>query len=184
LILEYNPRYARYLLVRFHPSNAKAIIEILDRMWKADAPLLPLNFYFLDESFGKFYATEQRTKQIVIIVSILAVCLASLGIFGTSLFVLQQRTKEIGVRKLLGSATSELFILLFRPIFFIFLAACGAGTPLSLWAGEWWLSGYPYHANFSIIILLASFTYYTRRDVSYGKLLLDSRLDVFSRRRC
>ena len=157
LILEYNPTYAQYLLVRFHPSNAKPVIEILDRMWKVDAPLLPLNYYFLNESFGKFYATEQRTKQIVIIVSLLAVCLASLGIFGTSLFAMQQRTKEIGVRKLLGSATSGLFILLFRPIFLIFFAACAAGIPIALWVGEQWLAGYPYRTNFSFMILLISF---------------------------
>ena len=158
LILEYNPTYAKYLLVRFHPSNAKAVIEILDRMWRINAPLLPLNYYFLDESFGKFYATEHRTKQIVIIVSMLAVCLASLGIFGTSLFAIQQRIKEIGVRKLLGSATSGLFILLFRPIFLIFFAACAVGVPIALWVGEQWLAGYPYRTNFSIIIHLISFT--------------------------
>jgi putative ABC transport system permease protein len=158
LILEYNPKYARYLLVRFHPSNAKAVIETLDNMWRVDAPLLPLDYYFLDESFGKFYQTEQRTKKIVIIVSLLAVCLASLGIFGTSLFALQQRTKEIGVRKLLGSATNELFILLFRPIFLIFFAACAVGVPIAQWLGERWLAGYPYRADFSMIILLISFT--------------------------
>jgi putative ABC transport system permease protein len=157
LILEYNPAYARYLLVRIHPSNAKTVVEILDRMWKSDAPLLPLNYYFLDDSYGKFYYTEQRTKQIVIMVSVLAVCLASLGIFGTSLFAMQQRTKEIGVRKLLGSATSGLFVLLFRPIFLIFFGACAAGIPIALWVGEQWLAGYPYHTNFSIIILLVSF---------------------------
>jgi putative ABC transport system permease protein len=158
LILEYNPMYARYLLVRFHPSHAKAVIETLDRMWRVDAPRLPLNYYFLDESFGKFYATEQRTKQIVIIVAMLAVCLASLGIFGTSLFAIQQRTKEIGVRKLLGSATSVLFILLFRLIFMIFFVACAVGVPIALWVGEQWLAGYPYRTNFSITILLISFT--------------------------
>lgn len=158
LILEYNPKYARYLLVRFHPSNAKAVIEILDRMWKEDASLLPLNYYFLDESFAKYYATEQRTKQIVMIVSLLAVCLAALGIFGTSLFVLQQRTKEIGVRKLLGSATTGLFILLFRPIFLILFAACAIGVPVAIWVGEKWLAHYPYRTDFSISILLISFT--------------------------
>lgn len=158
LILEYNPKYARYLLVRIHPSNANAVIEILDRMWKEDAPLLPLNYYFLDDSFAKYYATEQRTKQIVMIVSLLAVCLASLGIFGTSLFVLQQRTKEIGVRKLLGSATRGLFILLFRPIFLILFAACAVGVPVVLWGGEQWLARYPYRTDFSISILLVSFT--------------------------
>jgi putative ABC transport system permease protein len=157
LIMEYNPNYATYLLVRFDPAKAKSVIEILDRTWKTDAPLLPLNYYFLDESFATHYATEQRTKQIVIIVSILAICLASLGIFGTSLFVLQQRTREIGVRKLLGSATHELFITLFKPIFLIFFAASAVGIPLTIWFGEEWLARYPYRTDFSISILIISF---------------------------
>ena len=158
LILEYNPRYARYLLLRFDPQNTKAVIETLDRLWKEDAPLLPLDYYFLDDNFAKFYATEQRTKKVVMIVSVLAVCLASLGIFGTSLFTLQQRTKEIGVRKLLGSATPGIFLLLFRPIFVIMVIACAAGIPVVLWGGERWLVRYPYHADIGMGILLISFS--------------------------
>lgn len=157
LIMEFNPNYARYLLVRFEPSKAKNIIEILEKTWKTDAPLLPLNYYFLDDSFATYYATEQRTKQIVVIVSLLAVCLASLGIFGTSLFVLQQRTREIGIRKLLGSATHELFITLFRPIFMILFLASVVGIPLAIWLGEEWLARYPYRTDFSVSILIISF---------------------------
>jgi putative ABC transport system permease protein len=157
LILEYNPKYARYLLVRFHPRNTKAMIDNLDRTWKEMAPLLPLNYYFLDDSFANYYATEQRSKQIVMIVSWLAVCLAALGIFGTSLFAIQQRTREIGVRKLLGSATYGLFLLLFRPIFYIFFAACGVAVPIVIWAGEQWLARYPYRTDFPISILWISF---------------------------
>ncbi len=157
LILEYNPRHARYLLLRFDPRNTKVVVEILHQMWKEDSPLLPLDYYFLDDNFAKYYATEQRTKQIVMIISLLAVCLASLGIFGTSLFTLQQRTKEIGVRKLLGSPTPRLFVLLFRSIFVNLLVACAVGVPFVIWAGERWLVRYPYHTNLGVSILLISF---------------------------
>ena len=157
LILEYNPRHARYLLLRFDPHNTKAVVEILHEMWKEYSPLLPLDYYFLDDNFAKYYATEQRTKQIVMIISLLAVCLASLGIFGTSLFTLQQRTKEIGVRKLLGSPTRGLFVLLFRSIFVNLLLACTIGVPFVIWAGERWLVRYPYHTNLGMSILLISF---------------------------
>jgi putative ABC transport system permease protein len=157
LILEYNPRYARYLLLRFNPDNASEVIKMIDQRWSEDAPLLPLNYYFLDDSFAKFYTAEQRTRDIMVIVSLLAVCLASLGIFGTSLFTLQQRTKEIGVRKLLGSATSSLFVLLFRPIFFILLIACAIGIPVVMLAGDNWLARYPYHTDIGLGILLLSF---------------------------
>ena len=158
LILEYNPRYARYLLLRFDPRNTKAVVEILHQMWKEDAPLLPLDYYFLDDNFAKYYATEQRTKQIIMIISLLAVCLASLGIFGTSLFTLQQRTREIGVRKLLGSAATGLFVLVFRPIFFILFVACTVGIPVVICAGERWLVRYPYHIDLGVDILFISFS--------------------------
>jgi hypothetical protein len=157
LILEYNPRYARYLLIRFDPINTKAVVEILQQMWKDDSPSLPLDYYFLDDNFAKYYITEQRTKQIVMFISLLAVCLASLGIFGTSLFTLQQRTKEIGVRKLLGSATSGLFVLLFRSIFIILIVACTVGVPVVVWAGEIWLGRYPYRVDMGTSIFVISF---------------------------
>jgi putative ABC transport system permease protein len=157
LVLEYNPRFARYVLLRFNPRDASALIDAVDRQWKQDAPLLPLDYFFLNDSFAKFYSAEQRTKDIMLIVSILAVCLASLGIFGTSLFTLQQRTKEIGVRKLLGSATHSLFILLFSPIFTILIIACALGIPVVLWSGDQWLSRYPFHTNIGAGIMALSF---------------------------
>ncbi|HYG02904.1 MAG TPA: FtsX-like permease family protein [Chryseosolibacter sp.] len=157
LVLEYNPRYARYLLVRFQPDDVNTVIENLGRTWKDYAPLLPLNYYFMDDNFAQYYAAEQRTKQVVMIVSWLAVILTAMGIFGTSLFLVQQRTKEIGIRKLLGSATTELFTVLFRTIFLIFIVACCVGIPLSIWIGEKWLNAYPYRTDFSMNILVAAF---------------------------
>ena len=154
LILEYNPLYARYLLVRINPANSHAVIANLSRSWKVHASQLPLNYYFMDDAFAQYYVAEERTKQVVIIGSWLAVFLAALGIFGTSLFLIQRRTKEIGIRKLLGSATSALFVHLFRPIFLISIVACLAGVPVSLWIGEQWLSGYPYRIDFPMSILL------------------------------
>ncbi|HEY0743507.1 MAG TPA: FtsX-like permease family protein, partial [Chryseosolibacter sp.] len=154
LILEYNPRYTRYLLLRFDPSNVEAVVANLSSTWKEYAPHQPLDYYFMDEKFAQFYVTEQRTKQIVMIVSWIAIFLAALGIFGTSLFLLQQRTKEIGVRKLLGSAIIPLFILLFRPIFLIFLCACAVAMPVTLRLGEEWLQEYPYRIDFPISIMI------------------------------
>lgn len=157
LIIEYNPTYTRHLLIRFNPAKANNVVQILEKTWKVHAPSLPLNYYFLDDSFARHYAMEQRTKEVALIISVLAVCLTSLGIFGTSLFVLQQRTREIGIRKLLGSATHELFITLFRPIFIIFFAAAAVGIPLAYLLGEEWLVRYPYRTDFSIGLLIVSF---------------------------
>lgn len=156
LLLEFNPKNAGYMLVRFNPGNTKDVVNTIQRAWKANAPLLPFHYYFLDEGFAQYYKSEQRAKKIVAIVTLLTVFLASLGIFGTSLFTIQQRTKEISVRKLLGSAVINLFALVFRPLFLGLLLASLAGAPLALWIGNKWLRNYPYHTEFSWLLPVIS----------------------------
>ena len=90
-------------------------------------------------------------------VTLLVVCLAALGIFGTSLFTLHQRTKEIGIRKLLGSEAMNLFALLFRPLLFGLVLASLVGAPLALSIGNKWLMGYPYHTELPLFLPLVSF---------------------------
>lgn len=157
LLLEFSPSNARYLLVRFNPAHAKEVVRVIELTWKESVPMLPLNFYFQDDGFAKFYATEQRAKKIVAVVTLLVVCLTSLGIFGTSLFTLQQRTKEIAIRKFLGSAALNLFALLFRPTLLMLTAATLAGAPLAMWIGNKWLMNYPYHTSFSPLLPLIAF---------------------------
>jgi putative ABC transport system permease protein len=158
LIMEYQPRAAGNIVVRFRPSQTKQVIGALETSWKSIAPLLPLTHYFLDDAFAQAYASEQQTKQVVGIISVLVACLASLGIFGTSLFTLQQRTKEIGVRKLLGSGPLQLFTLVFRPTLFLLLGATLVGAPVAMAVGNSWLSRYPYHIVFTFTLMLAAFS--------------------------
>lgn len=157
LLLEFNPQNAGYVLVRFNPARAKYVIAAIEQAWKASATRLPFNYYFMDEGFAKYYSAEQRTKKIVVIVTLLTVFLASLGIFGTSLFTMQQRTKEISIRKLLGSTAINLFALVFRPLLFGLVLASLAGAPLSIWIGNQWLRNYPYHTGFSVLLPVLSF---------------------------
>ena len=157
LLLEFNPTNAGYLLVRFNPVHAKKVIAAIEMAWKSTATRLPFNYYFQDDGFARYYSAEQRTKKIVAMVTLLTVFLATLGIFGTSLFTMQQRTKEISVRKLLGSAAINLFALVFRPLFLGLVLASLAGAPFALWIGDKWLRNYPYHTAFSYLLPVISF---------------------------
>ncbi|HNR06943.1 MAG TPA: ABC transporter permease [Saprospiraceae bacterium] len=157
LLLEFNPQNAGYLMVRFNPVQAKNVIAAIEQAWKASAARLPFNYYFLDDGFARYYAAEQRTKKIVALVTLLTVFLASLGIFGTSLFTMQQRSKEMSLRKLLGSTAINLFALVFRPFLLGLVWASLVGAPMAVWIGNEWLRNYPYHTSFSYLLPVISF---------------------------
>ncbi len=157
LMLEYNPQRCNYLLIRFDSQSASQVIEAAGRVWKNTFAGLPFEYYFMDERFAKFYDNEQRQKDLIAGAALLAIFLAALGIFGTTMFVVQKRTREVGIRKMLGSSRSHLLILLARPIFILVAIACSAGAPLAFWSGSRWLEQYPTRIAFSPFLFLIAF---------------------------
>ena len=157
LVLEYNPHMCRYFLIRIESDNALAAIEGLGKVWKEAAPFVPFDYTFLDDSFARFYEDEQRQKKVIMAISFIAITLAALGIFGTTLFLAQRKTKEVGIRKMLGSDRFRLMLLLFRPTFLLLLLSCGAGIPIARIVGLQWLEQYPYRIEFSPILFVLAF---------------------------
>ncbi len=96
----------RYLSVRIRPGNTKQVLASLERIWKAHAPRYPFSYFFIDEEFGKFYRYERRLGTVFTICAVLAVLISCLGILGLSSFFAELRTKEIGIRKVLGASVS------------------------------------------------------------------------------
>lgn len=157
ILMEFNPNRISFLLVRFESGSAGAGIPFLEKKWKEIAPDLPFDYYFLDDGFARLYRDEQNQKIMVGYFSMLAILIASVGIFGTTLFSVQQRTREIGIRKILGSEESAVFALLFKPIFFLVSLSCIIGTPLAYWAGTEWLRQYAYRTGFSPVMFFFAF---------------------------
>ena len=83
-------------------TDAKSLITQIKNKWKALASALPFSYRFLDDSFDEMYRAEQRVGKIALIFSVLAIFIACLGLFGLATFIAEQRTKEIGIRKVLG----------------------------------------------------------------------------------
>ncbi|MBL7851367.1 MAG: ABC transporter permease [Cyclobacteriaceae bacterium] len=157
LLLEYNPRRCNYLLVRLQGGSAREVVEAAGRAWKNTVPGLPFEYYFMDERFARFYDNEMRQKNLIGGMSVIAIVLAALGIFGTTLFVVQRRTREVGIRKMLGSSRTSLLVLLVRPVIALVTAACAAGIPVAFLSGSKWLEQYPSRIVISPFMFLAAF---------------------------
>ncbi len=130
--------------------NAAYVPEILKHVestWKAMAPGLPLKYRFLDDSFNEMYTGEQRIGKIILIFSVLAILIACLGLFGLSTFIAEQRTKEIGVRKVLGASVQGIVQLLSKEFMILVAVAFIIATPVAWWGMSKWLTNFVYRIN-------------------------------------
>lgn len=154
LVLEYKPERCGYLVVRVTGRNGIAAAR---RIWQSQLPGIPFDYYFLNEEFQNDYDNEHRLRTVVTAVAVVAIILAALGIFGTTLFAVQNRTREVAIRKVHGSGQAELMGLLFKPLLGLVIVATIAGVPLSWYTGMEWLSDYPYHTPFPVALFVISF---------------------------
>jgi putative ABC transport system permease protein len=154
IMLEYSPERSGYLLVRFDARKTADVLKNVEQRWKETFPSVPLDHYFLDQRFRALYDDDQRQKKLITLIAVVAISLAALGIFGTTMFMVDQKTREVGIRKILGSARSQILMLLLRPTMILILCASIAGVPIALTVGNAWLSQYPYRIEFSSLIFL------------------------------
>jgi putative ABC transport system permease protein len=113
LIFDMNPYLGyEHLLVRFRTSNLAGIISDIQQAWRKIDPNEPFEYHFMDEVFDSAYRTEQRMSSMLLYFAILAIVIACMGLFGLALFNTEQRTREIGVRKVFGSSVSGVILLI------------------------------------------------------------------------
>ena len=144
------------ILLRIAPENIDETIAFLGAQWQEWIPNRPFQYNFVDEQFDQLYKTEERLGQLFMAFSMLAILIACLGLFGLASFTAVQRTKEIGIRKVLGASVSQLMLMLSRDFSLLVGLSFIVGAPLA-WIGiQKWLEGFAYKASFSVDILLLS----------------------------
>ena len=111
------------------------------------APGLPFSYNFLNESFDEMYRAEQRVGKIALIFSVLAIFIACLGLFGLATFIAEQRTKEIGIRKVLGASVQGIVQMLSKDFLKLVAIAFVFAAPLAWWAMHSWLQDFAYRIN-------------------------------------
>jgi ABC-type antimicrobial peptide transport system permease subunit len=150
LILIYNPGNSRALFARLKSENIPQTIGYIENLWKKFAPGYPFNFRFLDEALDRMYRSEQRIGTLFQYFSFLAILISCLGLLGLASFMAEKRTKEIGIRKVLGASTSNITLLLSKEFTKWVLIANVIAWPIAYFAVSKWLQGYVYKANIAL----------------------------------
>ena len=139
---------------RFEAKNSQDIIRAVEKTWKALAPGQPFQYSVLDEDFGRMYASEQKLGKIFALFAGLAIVIACLGVFALTAFTAEQRTKEIGIRKVLGASVTGIMVLLSKEFGKLIVIAFVVAAPLAWFGVEWWLKNYTYKVEVGVLVYL------------------------------
>ena len=147
LVLVYYPANTNYLLVKTRAGQTRQAITDLERLAKRFNPNYPFTYHFVDEDYQKLYNAEQQVSTLVNSFGILAILISCLGLFALAAFTAEQRTKEIGVRKVLGASVASIVILLSSDFLRLVCIALVLASPLAWWAVSQWLSTFAYRTE-------------------------------------
>ena len=146
----------QYLSIKIDTENIPRTIGFLKGKWKIFSPNSPFGYFFLDDDFEKMYRSEMRLGKTFASFTVLAIFIACLGLFGLASFTSEQRTKEIGVRKVLGASVSNIVFLLSKEFSKWVLIAGLIAWPVAYYAMSHWLQSFAYRVSVSIWVFLLS----------------------------
>ena len=155
MVLELDPT-PTYIAAKLTPTDLPAVLAFMETTWDRFVPALPFEYSFLDEDFEAMYRAEQRLGALFGLFAGLAVFVACLGLFGLVAFIAEQRTKEIGIRKVCGATVSGIVILLSKDIARLVLVAVVVAAPLAYFAMRSWLQEFAYQIDLTPAVFLGA----------------------------
>ena len=152
-----NPLVIRYgekesygsMLIRTDAARTKEALATLERITKQLNPSFPFTYYFSDEEYQKLYKSEEVMSSLANSFAFLAIFISCLGLLGLAMFTAEQRTKEIGIRKVLGASVSSLFTLMSKEFMILVCVSLLIASPLAWWLMNSWLQNYAYRTTIS-----------------------------------
>jgi putative ABC transport system permease protein len=142
--------------IRISPYDVNGTLDLIKQKWNEITPNLPFDYLFLDESFDSLYQSEESLQDITFYFSFLAIFLGCLGLYGLSSFATEQRTKEIGIRKVLGASIPSIIRLLSKKFIILVVISIIIACPISYYIMNRWLENYPYRINIGFDIFVYS----------------------------
>jgi putative ABC transport system permease protein len=142
------------IMVKVRTTDIPGFIESTKQKWAAYNLQNPFSWYFLDDRFAALYTGERKTGELFTFLTVIAVLIASMGLVGLVAFTTQQRTKEIGVRKVLGASVRQVLILLSREFLWLVTVAFLISVPLTWWAMHAWLNNFAYRISMAWWVFL------------------------------
>lgn len=151
-------RTLSFIYFRIKPGNMHESLKSLQNSWEKIMPQYPFNYQFLDQEIDKMYRTEERTGTLLKYFSILAILIACIGLFGLATYTVEQRTRELGLRKVLGASGRIIFILISKEFSQLLAIASVISIPISIFMLHKYLSNYGFHIDLNIsLFILALF---------------------------
>jgi putative ABC transport system permease protein len=135
------------IIVKVKTANVQALINDIKNQWTTFNPGAAFNYTFLDQQFASLYINEERTGQIFTSFAVIAVIIASLGLFGLAAFMIRQRVREIGIRKVLGATSGSITVMLSKEFLKLIVIASLIAFPITWYAMSKWLQDFAYRIN-------------------------------------
>jgi len=145
-----------YLFLKIPAQQVDNVLPMIEKTWQQYEFKYPLDYRFLDESFENMYRSEKRVGQIFFIFAAMAIVISSLGLFGLTSFITEQRTKEIGIRKVLGASATQIVVMLSSSFIRWVLLANLIAWPLAYLSMNKWLQNFAYRIEIGWSMLAAA----------------------------
>ncbi len=149
-----HPAFDSFYAIRFNTREVRTALDRIEESYHAAYPGNPAEYYFLDQFFGGQYKKDEVNRKVFSAFAFMAILVACLGLYGLSSFSALQRTKEVGVRKVLGASIPRLFLLLSREIFVLVLLGFLLATPVAWWGIESWLNDFAYRMSIGPLLFI------------------------------
>ncbi len=156
LYFQLNPGRINHLVIRVPTENMQATIQFIKETWEEIVPMYPFEFRFVDDAFNLAYTNIRRMSRLANVFTLIAIFIACLGLFGLASFTAEQRSKEIGIRKVLGASMPGIVVLLSKEFTKWVLIANVIGWPLAYLVMNRWLQNFAYRAHIGIEIFILS----------------------------
>lgn len=138
------------MVIRVNPGNHRNTVEMLETMWKKYLPMVTFEYSFLDEDYGKMFSKETRMSTVFSIFAVLAILIACMGLLGLAAFTAEQRTKEIGIRKVMGASSKNVVSMLTMEFTKLIMIAFVIAIPISWYLMKQWFNGFAYKTDMGI----------------------------------
>lgn len=138
----YSPEFDSFASVKFAVGNTREQLATLKRMFETKFPYSPFIYFFLDSEYDKQYKAEDRFQKVFSALTVIAILISCLGLFGLTTFTVSRRTKEIGIRKVIGATTTNLVLLLSKEFIKLTVLSIVIGLPSTYFLATGWLANY------------------------------------------
>jgi hypothetical protein len=156
ILISASPDETQIILIRINPNEISKTINYLESTWQKINPSIPCSYNFLNERIATLYSTEEQMRKLLQYFTFLAIFIASIGLYGLASLITKQRTKEIGIRKVLGATVPKILLLLTKDFVKWVLIAIIIAWPVAYYAMHRWLQDFAYRTNIGIATFMLS----------------------------